>query len=420
MKAVIVITDYKHEREFISLCASASIEIIGKIKQNVKEPNPKYYIGSGKVKELEKICKELNPDIVIFDVDLKPSQMYRLSKKLSRDIWDRLRLVLEIFRKKARTKEAKLQVELANLRYQVPIIKEHVNLVKRGEHPGFMGGGEYATADYLEMIKKRIKRIKSELESIQKKNESRNSLRKSLGFIIVSIAGYANAGKSSIAKVLSGYDLPIDNMMFSTIATYTKKIKGKHPILVIDTVGFVRNLPVWMIESFRTTFKSVYDSDLLLFVVDFSEDINEIYEKISSGIELLGREVLPPTIYVLNKIDLIKNRSEITKKLSFLKEKGILNDKNYVLTSVVTGEGIQNLILKIYEHAKTARICEIALKREDPKTREIMKMLLDRAYIMEYKENESDIFIKAGMHEKTYNNIIAILASSTGNNGGRV
>ncbi|RLF67031.1 MAG: GTP-binding protein HflX, partial [Thermoplasmata archaeon] len=154
MRAIIVITDQRHEREFVSLCASASIDIVGKIRQNVREPNPKYYIGSGKVKELAELCNDLNPDIVIFDVDLRPSQMYRLNKELSIEIWDRLRLVLEIFRKKARTKEAKLQVELANLRYQVPIIKEYVNLIKRGEHPGFMGGGEYATADYLEMIKK--------------------------------------------------------------------------------------------------------------------------------------------------------------------------------------------------------------------------------------------------------------------------
>jgi len=420
MRAIIVITDQRHEREFVSLCASASIDIVGKIRQNVREPNPKYYIGSGKVKELAELCNDLNPDVVIFDVDLRPSQMYRLNKELSIEIWDRLRLVLEIFRKKARTKEAKLQVELANLRYQVPIIKEYVNLIKRGEHPGFMGGGEYATADYLEMIKKRIKRIKSELETIQRRNESRNSLRKSLGFIIVSIAGYANAGKSSIAKILSGRELPVDSMMFSTIATYTKKVKGKHPILVTDTVGFVRNLPVWMIESFRTTFKSVYDSDLLLFVVDFSEEIGEIYEKISSGIELLGREELPPMIYVLNKVDLIKDQGEIEEKVSFLKARRILNDDNYVLTSVINGYGINKLIMKIYETARTARICELSLDKENSNTQKILRILLDKAYIMEYIEDKRTIFIRAGMHEKTYNNIMTLLLSSTGNNGGRV
>ncbi|RLF67857.1 MAG: hypothetical protein DRN26_01165, partial [Thermoplasmata archaeon] len=301
-----------------------------------------------------------------------------------------------------------------------PIIKEYVNLTKRGEHPGFMGGGEYATADYLEMIKKRIKRIKSELETIQRRNESRNSLRKSLGFIIVSIAGYANAGKSSIAKILSGRELPVDSMMFSTIATYTKKVKGKHPILVTDTVGFVRNLPVWMIESFRTTFKSVYDSDLLLFVVDFSEEIGEIYEKISSGIELLGREELPPMIYVLNKVDLIKDQGEIEEKVSFLKARRILNDDNYVLTSVINGYGINKLIMKIYETARTDRICELSLDKENSNTQRILRILLDKAYIMEYREDKRTIFIRAGMHEKTYNNIMTLLPSSTGNNGGRV
>lgn len=423
MRAVIVITDMKHESEFLGLCSSAGINILGKIRQNVRDPNPRYYIGSGKLEELKEVCKNLKPDIVVFDVDLRPSQIYRLSKEISLEIWDRLRLVLEIFRKRASTPEAKLQVELANLRYQIPLIKEYINLTKRGEHPGFMGGGEYAVADYLEMVKRRMKRIKEELTIIQRRNESRYKIRKESGFILVGIAGYANAGKSSIAKVLSGYDFPIDNTMFSTVATFTKKIKGKHPIIITDTVGFIRNLPVWVIEAFRTTLKSVYDSDLLLFVVDISENIKDVYEKISSGIEILGREEIPPTIFVLNKVDLVKNKGELRDKINFLVEKGILNENNYVPTSAITGEGLNKLIYMIYANAKTAKICNVFLDKDDAEFEEKMRFILSKAYIFDYEEDGSKIMLKIGIHNKTYMALKSQglrVESSSGNNGGRV
>jgi len=413
----------KHESEFLSLCSSAGVNILGKIRQNVKSPNPRYYIGSGKLEELKLACKNLKPDIVIFDVDLKPSQIYRISKKVSIEIWDRLRLVLEIFRKRASTPEAKLQVELANLQYQVPLIKEYINLAKRGEHPGFMGGGEYAIADYLEMVKRRMKKIKRELSIVQRRNENRYKIRKKAGFILVSIAGYANAGKSSIAKTLSGYSFPIDNMMFSTIATFTKKIKGKHPIIITDTVGFVRNLPVWVIEAFKTTLKSVYDSDLLLFVADVSESVEDIYEKISSGIEILGREEIPPTIFVLNKVDLVDNRAEVRNKINYLRERGIINENNYVLTSAVTGEGIDEMIYKIYEIAKSAVICDVILHKNEEEFEEKMRFLLSRAYIFDYKEEDNRVILKAGLHTKTFMMLksLGIFAkSSSGNSGVRV
>jgi len=423
MRAVIVITDMRHESEFLGLCSSAGVKILGKIRQNVKDSNPRYYIGSGKLEELKVACKNLKPDIVIFDVDLRPSQIYRISKEVSVEVWDRLRLVLEIFRKRASTPEAKLQVELANLRYQIPLIREYINLTKRGEHPGFMGGGEYAVADYLEMVKRRMKRIKEELAIVQRRNESRYKIRKESGFILVSIAGYANAGKSSIAKTLSGYNFPIDNTMFSTVATFTKKIKGKHPIIITDTVGFIRNLPVWVIEAFRTTLKSVYDSDLLLFVVDISETIEDVYEKISSGIEILGREEIPPTIFVLNKIDLVESKDELYNKVNFLLERGILNENNYVLTSAVTGEGLDKLVYMIYANAKSAKICSVLLNRDDNEFEEKMRFLLSRAHIFDYKEDGSKVILKVGIHNKTYMALKSqgiLVESSSGNNGGRV
>ncbi len=391
-KAILVITkgDLK---EMLSLCSSIGIEIVSIFRQR-SPSDPKYYIGKGKVEEIKKACEILKPDYVILDGDLRGSQIYNLQKELNAEILDRKGLLLKIFEKKAGSPEAKLQVELANIRYQLPLIREYINMAKRGEHPGFMGGGEYAVADYYEMLKRREKKIKEKLRKIRKRNEEKLKRRGSLGMITVAIAGYANAGKSSIARALTGCDLPIDDKMFSTIAVFTKKVKGRHPIIVTDTVGFVRNFPMWMAEAFRATFENIYNSDLTLLVVDVSEDVEEIASKMASSYEILGEKA--KILVVLNKIDLI-GKEELEKKISELRRRGLLPEGRYVAVSAKTGEGIKELIRKIYEMGETAVYCILEAKEE-----EIPQEIFEKAYIDKIESSEGDLKVYCFMHRSTF------------------
>ncbi len=391
-KAILVITkgDLK---EMLSLCSSIGIEVVSIFRQR-SPSDPRYYIGRGKVEEIKKACEVLKPDYVILDGDLRGSQIYNLQKELGAEILDRKGLLLKIFEKKAGSPEAKLQVELANIRYQLPLIREYISMAKRGEHPGYMGGGEYAVADYYEMLKRRERRIKEKLKKIRRRNQEKLKRRGSLGMITVAIAGYANAGKSSIAKALTGYDLPIDDKMFSTIAVFTKKVRGRHPIMITDTVGFVKDFPMWMIEAFRATFENIYNSDLTLLVVDVSEEIDEISSKMASSYEILGEK--PKILVVLNKIDLL-SKEELRERIEELKRRGLLPLDRYVPVSAKTGEGIQELILKIYEVADTAVYCVLETREE-----EIPQEIFEKAYIAKVEPSEEDLRLYCYMHRSTF------------------
>ncbi|RLI29804.1 GTPase HflX [Candidatus Bathyarchaeota archaeon] len=305
--------------ELRSLAESAGYVVVGTVEQ-VRKPHPKYQIGSGKVREIANLVREKNVERLIFDNPLKPVQAYNLAKATGVEAIDRFQLILEIFAKRASTTEAKLQIQLAKLKYELAHAKEKVRLAKKGEQPGFMGLGAYEVDVYYETVKREIHTIQRKLRKIRKKRSLHRARRMELGFPTVSLAGYTNAGKSSLFNALAQETVQVDNGLFTTLSTTTRLTNfcGKK-MLLTDTVGFINRLPITLIEAFHSTLEETIFSDLILLVVDASEPIQTIENKLSccfETIETIGASGIP-LITALNKIDLL-TKENLQQKLESL------------------------------------------------------------------------------------------------------
>ncbi len=295
---------------------------IGKIEQ-VREPDSRYQIGTGKVEELAQLIKETGAQKIIFDNPLKPVQAYNLAKATGVEAIDRFQLILEIFARRATTKEAKLQIQLAELRYELTHAKEKVRLARMEEQPGFMGLGAYEVDVYYETVKRQIQTIREKLRRIRKKRILHRQRRTELGFSSISLAGYTNAGKSSLFNALTEEEVPVDDALFTTLSTKTRLVEfSKKKFLLTDTVGFIGRLPLTLIEAFHSTLEETIYSDLILLVVDVSEPMNIIKKKLSCCLETIERIGASgiPIITALNKIDLL-SETEVQQKRESLKER---------------------------------------------------------------------------------------------------
>ncbi|MDH5375797.1 MAG: GTPase HflX [Candidatus Bathyarchaeota archaeon] len=308
--------------ELKSLAETAGYAVIGKIEQ-VREPDSRYQIGAGKVEELAQLVKETDTQKTIFDNPLKPVQAYNLAKATGVEAIDRFQLILEIFARRATTKEAKLQIQLARLRYELTHAKEKVRLARMEEQPGFMGLGAYEVDVYYETVKRQIQTIREKLRKIRKKRVLHRQRRTELGFSSISLAGYTNAGKSSLFNALTEEEVPVDDALFTTLSTKTRLVEfSKKKFLLTDTVGFIDRLPLTLIEAFHSTLEETIYSDLILLVVDVSEPISTIEKKLSCCLETIERIGASgiPIITALNKIDLLTEK-EIQQRLESLRQR---------------------------------------------------------------------------------------------------
>jgi GTP-binding protein HflX len=302
----------------------------------IASPKSKYYIGSGKVKELANMVSELEVEKIIFGNELKVVQIYNLAKITKVEVIDRFQLILEIFNQRASTKEAKLQIRLAQLRRELTHAKEKVRLSKISEQPGFLGLGKYEVDVYHESIRRQLYSIQNKLKEIKKTREIHRQRRRNLGYPLVSLAGYTNSGKSTLFNSLTLGNIPADPRLFTTLSTTTRSISlFKENIMLTDTVGFVDKLPMTLIEAFNSTLEETTFSDLILLVVDASESVNEIERKISCCFETIheigatGISIL----IVLNKIDLIR-REALEQKIEKI-EKIEINSLDIVSISAL-------------------------------------------------------------------------------------
>ncbi|MEM3010477.1 MAG: GTPase HflX [Candidatus Bathyarchaeia archaeon] len=308
-------------QELKSLAESAGYEVVGEMVQT-RDPDPSFQIGSGKVEELAKLVKEKDAKKIIFDNDLKPVQSYNLAKATHVEVIDRFQLILEIFARRASTKEARLQIQLAKLKYELAHAKEKVKLAKKGEQPGFMGLGAYEVDVYYETVKRQIHFIQERLRRIRKKRSLHRGRRLELGFSSVSLAGYTNAGKSSLFNSLVEENVPVDSGLFTTLSTTTRILRlMEKRVLLTDTVGFIDRLPLQLIEAFHSTLEETILSNLVLLVVDLSEPLKEVERKLTCGLDTLQKIGVSgiPIVTALNKIDLMK-QSEVESKLETLKD----------------------------------------------------------------------------------------------------
>jgi len=299
--------------------------VVGRLEQE-RKADARYQIGSGKVEELAEVVEQKGADKVIFDNLLRPLQSYNLAKATKVEVIDRFQLILEIFRKRATTAEAQMQIKLASLRYDLTQAKERVRLAKKGEQPGFMGLGAYEVDIYYESVKREVHAIRRKLKKIRGKRVLHRERREELGFTSISLAGYTKAGKSSLFNALAEETVPVDAALFTTLSTTTRLVTfSKKQFLLTDTVGFIDRLPLTLIEAFHSTLEETIYSGLILLLVDASESMNVIEKKLGTCLETIEEigAAGVPVITVLNKIDLIP-QTEVFVKLKKLEERAMI------------------------------------------------------------------------------------------------
>lgn len=337
--------------------------------------------------------KEKDIERIIFDNPLRTVQFYNLAKATGVEVIDRFKLILEIFTKRATTTEAKLQIQLATLKYELAHAKERVRLAKMKEQPGFMGLGAYEADIYQEAVKQQVHTIQKKLRRIQEKRFLHRQRRNELGFSAISLAGYTNAGKSSLFNALTAETTHVDSKLFTTLSTTTRLIEiSRRKFLLTDTVGFIDRLPLTLIEAFHSTLEETIYSDLIILVLDFSEPLETIEKKNSiclETIERIGASGIP-ILTTLNKIDLLED-TEVQKKLEKLK-----NIKNLFTISALCKtnlEPLKNEILKIFEDYVKVSI-SVPLNND---TMSFLSWIHGQSDVKKttYSENSVEVFLEA-------------------------
>lgn len=359
---------FKSMSELEELVKACQMEPVGSVVQNLKEINSAFYVGSGKLEEIKDKINELHPDLVVFNNELSPSQLKNLELKLDIQILDRTSIILNIFALRAKTNEAKMQVEISKLRYMLPRLSGlHLSLGRQGGGSGFSnkGSGEKQIELDRRIIEDRISKLNKELSEIETRRNIQRRKRSNSEIPLVSLVGYTNAGKSTLLNTLVDLSLSDESkkvyeedMLFATLETSIRKIKIKDgkEFLLSDTVGFIRELPHMLIKAFRSTLDEVKNSDLLLHVVDFSnEEYEENIRVTNSTLKEIGADNIP-VIYVFNKCDEVNDI-----KLPYV-------DGNKVYISAKNNIGINELINvisnNIFKEYVTCKM-EIPFKRGD-------------------------------------------------------
>ena len=331
MNTCILVTyfDLDAHIEAKGLCESAQYEIRHTIKQKFLR-HRKFGLSEGIIDELKEIIQKTQPDVIVFDEILKPSQNYNLASELKIKILDRESLILEIFESRAQSTESQMQVKLAQLRYEMSRAKEKVRLTKMGEQPGFMGIGKFEVDVYYNDIKNRMVSVRAKLQKAGKQRELHRQSRKRIGFDTISLAGYTSAGKTTLFNALTGETKEKSPKLFTTLTTTTRKFKLEREwVLISDTVGFISKLPAYLIEAFRSTLEELTFTDIVLLVIDASDNVNQLKSKFSNCMKTLielgvKRDKI---IFVLNKTELL-DEDEINFKIRELE----LDDQKKCLT----------------------------------------------------------------------------------------
>jgi GTP-binding protein HflX len=390
--------------EIRELARAAGYEVVDEITQTRTE-DAALNVGEGKADELAALAAEHDVEAVVFDNSLGPYQTYNLGTKLPDgvEVVDRFKLILDIFGQRAQTRKAQLQVELAELRYELPRAEAKTSLAKRDEHPGFMGLGEYDENRERD-IKARISRIRDELESIERTEEHRREKRRASGFDLVAMAGYTNAGKSTLLRRLA-IDVDVDenedrhpdldttaeseDRLFTTLGTTTRRADiERRDVLLTDTVGFISDLPHWLVESFKSTLDSVYRADLVLLVVDVSEPIDDIRSKLVTCHDVLYERNEAPIVTVLNKTDLITD-AELAEKREALSALA----PNPVAVSAKDGDNVDALRTRIERELPDWERERLVLPMTED-TMSVVSWIHDNAFVDDVTYGDDDVVVE--------------------------
>jgi GTP-binding protein HflX len=341
----------EHLEELTRLVDTAGAEVVGRISQHIAAPNPATLIGEGKVEEVAGEVAAAEASLVIFDEELSPVQGANLERELKVRVMDRAEVILDIFSTRARSHEAKLQVELAQLEYLLPRLTRmwtHLSRIRGGI--GLRGPGETQLETDRRIIRRKIQGLKAKLKDVEKHRENLRAGRDPM--LSVALVGYTNAGKSSILRSLSGqHEIVVEDRLFATLDTLTREIdlgEGQRS-RVTDTVGFIRKLPHHLVASFRATLEEARAADVLLHIIDAShhdwEGQLRVVEKVLSELGLADR----PVILVFNKIDAVPDAAGFTRRVKELYPTAILS-------STMRTDGLASLKARLRELDRAGRV----------------------------------------------------------------
>ena len=362
--------------ELAALVETAGGEVVGRLLQNRPTPDPRSFIGDGKVQELKHMIEVNGCDLAVFDNELSPSQMRVLQEDLGVKVLDRSGLILDIFAQRAQTSEGRLQVELAQYKYLLPrLLGMWTHLERQEGAIGTRGPGETQLETDRRHIRRKIQKLEEELEAVRKVRSTQRRQREKNAIPVVALVGYTNAGKSSLLNALTDAGIPANNRLFDTLDTTTRHLRlpDTQEVLLSDTVGFIRHLPTQLVEAFKATLEELKYADILLHVIDISNpDWMSQAEVVDSLIRELGAEHTP-CIRVFNKCD---------------RYLGILpRGERTVCVSARTGEGLPELmalVSEILNKGKHHAVLRIPYQRGD-----LIDLLQREAAVlnMEYAED---------------------------------
>ncbi|MCS6917310.1 MAG: GTPase HflX [Chitinophagales bacterium] len=355
------------------LAETAGAITLKKFIQRLPAPDPRTFIGSGKVQELREYIQRKKADLVVFDDDLSGTQLHGLERDLKVKILDRSTLILDIFARRARTAQAKAQVELAQLQYLLPRLKGlWTHLERQRGGIGMRGPGEKEIETDRRQVKHQISLLKKQLERIDRQSRTQRQARGEL--IRVALVGYTNVGKSTLMNALSKAGVFAENKLFATLDTTTRKVViGRMPFLLSDTVGFIRKLPHHLIESFKSTLDEVREADLLLHVVDLPHpNFEEQIKTVNQTLLELGAEQ-KKNLMVFNKLDVYEQQlkdplvpADVHQELlEHLKVSWMRRfNGRAVFVSAATGKGLDDLRQKLFDEVKSLYLARYPYKAE--------------------------------------------------------
>ena len=397
-----VYKDPEQKEEFESLLAeldslvdTLGIPVIDRLLVRVQEPNPRYFVGSGKAEEIFERAKQLEIDVIIFDNGLSPAQQRNWEALTGLAVIEREEVILDIFGRRARTKEARLQVGLARMEYSLPrLTRAWGHLSRQGGGLGGKGEGETQLETDRRLVRAQIDRFKSDLELVRLRRATQRKQRERLPLPSAAIVGYTNVGKSALLKRLTGAQVLVEDKLFATLDTTTRRVilPSGQSLLLTDTVGFIRNLPHRLIEAFKATLEEAVLSDFLIHVLDASHPrVFDFYQTTMRVLEELGADA-KRMITVLNKVDLVKDESTLhTLRLHF---------PEGAFISVRSGEGLKELLHRMAD-LLADRVSKVELALPLDRT-DLLSLLHRTSLVINVGYEDSHVSVVALVSPKVY------------------
>ena len=389
--------------ELGSLADTAGACVVDRLTQRRERVHPALFIGKGKAADIAEKCSELKADLVVFDHDLSPAQVRNLERELGVRVIDRTELILDIFARRARTKQARLQVELAQLQYQLPRLRRmwtHLSRIEGGI--GLRGPGETQIEVDRRRARTRIRDLERSLEHIQTRKSLETSGRKE--FFTVALVGYTNVGKTALMNALTGEALLAENRLFATLDATTRRLDlpSGQSALLSDTVGFIQNIPHHLVASFHATLEEVREADLILHVVDVSHPERRSQVQSVDGVLLNLKCTDKPTLYVLNKCDLLEEGAKPMHLEQF---------EFSVLVSARTGVGLEALRNQIESRAEQNRVeMDVVLPASEGK---VAAYIAEHGNVLERHYEDARVHLKARLLPRHAHRVRKMMAELT-------